>query len=321
MAEELIDAPADAGNPNDQATPETPEVEGGEEPQKETGKTLAEGGGTADEVSRAPADWPEDWRDKLSAGDKDAAKLMGRYKSPVDVAKALREAQKKISEGAKRPTLSEDASDEEVAAYRKELGIPEKPEGYLESLPQGLVIGEDDKEMADSFISAAHKANMPPEAVGLALDWYYKTQEDQAANMAKAVNEFRSAGEDALRAEWGAEYRANQNAAKNLIQSMPETEDGTPLWEIVAGARLENGAMLGDSPDFLRWMVKMANDANPAGFVAPGSGTNQAAAVDDEIAEIEKVMREDNPRYIKDEKMQARLRQLYDAQEKLAQRA
>lgn len=310
MPEEVIDAPVDTGNPTDPVTTATEPPAGG-------GKPLAAGGGD-DKPVAAPADWPEDWRAKMVGEDKDALKAIERYKSPQDVAKALREAQKKISSGQTKPELPKDATEEQIAAYRKEIGVPDKPEGYLAALPNGLVIGEADKPIADSFLAAAHESNMPPEFVGKALDWYYGLKEKQAAEEQQTILDRRRAAQDELRAEWGAEFRANVNSITAFLDTAPAMADGTPFKNALMGARLEDGSLMGDHPDFMRWMADLATKMNPAGFVSPGSGTSQIESVKDEIASIEKVMREDRPRYDKDEKMQARLRQLYDAEEKLS---
>ena len=58
----------------------------------------------------------------------------------------------------------------------------------------------------------------------------------------------------------------------------------------------------------------------PAGFVAPAGSGSQADSVAEEVAKIEKYMRENRAAYNKDAKAQERLRTLYDAQEKLASR-
>jgi hypothetical protein len=310
MTDEVIDAPVETGDPIDPVVvdPKAPVV--GDKP-------LAAGGGD-DKPIAVPVDWPEDWRDKMSAKDADALKALERYKSPADVAKALREAQKKISSGQQRPALPKDATEEQIAEFRKEIGVPDKPEGYLDALPNGLVIGENDKAIAGSFLAAAHASNMPPEHVGEALGWYYTLQEETASAEAQYVKDFRMKSQDELRAEWGPEFRGNINSGMALLDTAPVMEDGTPFKNAMMGARLEDGSLMGDHPDFLRWIVGLASSANPAGFVSPSGSGSQIESVQDEIASIEKIMREDRRAYDKDEKMQARLRMLYTAEEKLS---
>ena len=308
MAEEMIDAPADAGNPSDTTDAVDAKV-------TDTDKPLAAGGGD-DKPVAAPADWPEDWRTKMSGEDKDAQKVLERYKSPADVAKALREAQKKISSGQTKPVLPDGATEEQIAAFRKELGVPEKPEGYLDALPNGLVIGDADKPIAESFLASAHEANMPPEFVGKALDWYYKMQEDQVAARAHAVKEARKNSHDELVGEWGAEFRSNINSIQAFLDTAPTLDDGTPFKNVLMGATLEDGSLMGDNPNFLRWLADLASQANPAGFVSPGTGTSQIDSLETERDAMQKRMRED-PTWSKDSKAHARYEQVANALSKM----
>lgn len=322
MPDEVIDAPLDGGQPTDPNLKADPSPDNGG---KDDGKSLGGGGGSEDGKVTQPADWPEDWRAKLAGDDEKLGKRLERFKSPKDVWQSFLNAEAKISSGQMKPVLPKDATEEDIAAYRKEIGVPDKPEGYLEKLPNGLVIGDADKPMAEGFLAAAHQANMPPEFVGAALDWYYKTQEVQVSETVTADKEFRVNAEEDLRAEFGGEYRVQQNSWKNFLDSTPvvgKDEDGkdVSLGDLMRGARTPDGRLLGDNPDFLRWVLGLAHKENPAGFVAPAGSGSQADSVADEIAKIEKVMRDNRPAYDKDEKMQARLRQLYDAQEKLASR-
>lgn len=303
MADDIQDAPADAVTPD-------PVV-------KAEAKTLLED--TSDKPAAAPADWPEDWRAKLSDGDEKTLKKLERYQSPKDVAKALRALEAKMSSGQVEK-LTEDATPEQVAAWRKDNGIPEKPEGYLETL-KGLVIGDDDRPVVDSFLTAMHGDNVKPDTVAKALDWYYKSQEAAIADQAAKDKEYKAKSEDALRSEWGSEYRGNVNAIRAFLDTAPPDGDGVPMIDLLMGARLSDGTALGDNPAAMKWLSRLASDANPAGFVSPGAGGSQAQSIDDEIDGIKKRMRQDRAGYDKDEKMQARFEKLLEAREKLSSRA
>ncbi len=267
----------------------------------------------------APADFPEDWRARMADGDEKTLKRLERYKSPKDVVQAFRNLEAKMSSGDVVAKLPADATDEQIAEYRKANGIPETAEGYLEAMDSGLVIGDEDKALVSSFLESAHAKNAPPEIVASAVDWYYQQQEEQLAARAEADRQAREAAADDLRAEWGAEYRQNLNSIKAFLDSAPVDDEGTALGELLIGARLADGSVLGDNPAALRWLAKLASDQNPAGFIAPGEAATQAEGVEAEIKSIEAKM--GTAEYIKDEKMQARLRQLYAAQDKLKGRA
>ena len=149
------------------------------------------------------------------------------------------------------------------------------------------------------------------------LDWYYRQQDIAAAAQADADKVFKQSAEDALRAEWGAEYRGNVNSIMSFLDAAPPTDDGSPLKGLLMGARLSDGTLLGNNPTALKWLASLAQEANPAGFIAPGAGTSQLSVVEDELNGIRKVMRENRHIYDKDERMQERFRVLLSAQEKL----
>lgn len=262
------------------------------------------------------ADWPDDWRDKLAKGDAKVRKRLDRLKSPLDVMNSWQSLERKLSSGETKATLPDDATEEQVTAYRKDNGIPETPDGYLENLPNGLVIGDDDKPLMDSYLADVHGINADPAVVAKSLDWYYDQQEKIASAQAASDKEYAANGVDELRMEWGAEFRGNLDFAKSFLGTGPTSDDGTPLKDNLLGARLADGSLFGDNPDALRWLVKLANDANPAGFVTPSAGGSQAGHVEDEISSIEKVMMENRTAYNKDTKMQARYLKLLNAQEK-----
>ena len=266
-----------------------------------------------DAATEVAPDWPDDWRDKLAKGDEKARKRLDRFQSPADVLKSWQALEQKMSSGDVKSKLPDNATDEQITAYRKDNGIPETFDGYLADLPDGLVIGDDDKDMVNSYLERVHGKNADPSVVQETLNWYYDLQEEQIAAQAESDKSNLRDGEDEIRAEWGAEFRANQNAIRAYGDTMPEG-----LFETMVQARGPDGRILGHNPDFMRQMARLASEANPAGFVSPAGGGSQVESVKSEIASIEKVMRDDRATYNKDTKMQERLRVLYDAEAKLS---
>lgn len=267
-------------------------------------------------VTEVKPDWPDDWRDKMAGDDAKLRKRLDRFQSPQDMKNSWLALEQKLSSGDVRNKLPDNATDEQIAAYRKENGIPETPQGYLENLPEGLVIGDDDKPIIDSYIEQVHGKNADPAVVATTLDWYYKLQETALEEQAKTDATVRQQNEDALRAEWGSDFRGNMTSIENFLASA-ETSDGESLSDLFHGLRTADGTPMGNHPAILRFLAKSAAQINPAGFVAPGAGGSQAQSISDEIAEIEAVMANDRPRYNKDTKMQKRLLDLYSAQEKM----
>ena len=257
-----------------------------------------------------------DWRKEMAGEDADLAKQLERFTDPKLFATSWREAQQRIRSGELLKPLPENATPEQLAAYRQEHGIPEKPEGYLEKLPDGLVIGENDKPIFESFVKGLHDLNADPKLAHYAVKWYNDFQEEQAAKVSEADTTHRAEVEDALRPEWGNDYRANVNHIKSFLGTLP---DG--VGELIANARNGEGRALLNDPKVLKALAQVARELNPAHTIVPGTSGNQTEAVADEISKIEKLMRTNRAEYNRDTKMQARLRDLYSARERLKTRA
>ena len=275
--------------------------------------------------SPQPADGGEqgDWRSRL-AGDDDTLKgFLGRYQSE----KAFVEAAKKDRDAIRTkqvPKLADDATPEEIAAFRKDMGIPEKPEDY--KLSDGLVIGADDKPYVDEFLKNMHGANAPPEMVNAAIETYYDIVEGQMADEVEAIQKHKVEADDLLRKEWGPEYRRNINVVNGFVQNLP-----AEISEIIGGRHDEKGNLvaigrdadgmpLADNPAIINWLARLALEANPLSTVAPGGGANQVSAVADEIATLRGLMGNRNSEYWKGPKAeanQARYQQLVEAQSKM----
>lgn len=262
---------------------------------------------------KAP-DWPDDWRDKMAGSDEKLRARLERFPSPVDILKAMRALETKQGE-LKKP-LSENPTPEELAAWRKENDIPESPDKYDLTLADGLVIGDDDKPLVGKFLEKMHGANASNPHVKAALAAYYELVEEQQATMAERDKAIRQQTEDALRGEWGNEYRANVNLVSNFLDTAPNG-----LKERLLGARLADGTPLGNDADSLRWLASMAREANPMAAIMPG-GANPDA-IQSEMSRLEKMMGDRQSEYWKGptaEKNQQRYLELIAAQQRIARK-
>tara|TARA_R110002074_G_C12558458_1_gene667622 strand:- start:19596 stop:20540 length:945 start_codon:yes stop_codon:yes gene_type:complete len=271
-------------------------------------------GGEADEKPViAPADWPEDWRQKMVGDDEKLLKRFARYGSPKDLANALVNAQNKISSGELKAGKPADASPEQLAEWRKANGIPDTPDKYDLTLPDGLVIGEADKPLVGEVLAAAHAADASPEVVKAVVAAYYKTQDAQAAKQADSDANQREETMVALRQEWGNEYTRNVNIVNGYLGSLPDGLGGK-----IAGSRGPDGLPLGNDPAMARWLAGLAREANPLASVISGAG-DKSSLLADEIASFKTKMGDKSSDYWKGpnaEKNQARYRELLEAESK-----
>lgn len=265
-----------------------------------------------------PAD---DWRVKLANGDEKELKRLSRFASEADVYKAYRELEKKRDSGElvqKRP-FPKDGKPEEIAAWRKENGVPEAPDGYDLKFDNGLVIGEEDKPLIDKFIQSMHGENASPSQVKAAISSYYSLVAEQQAARAEADAAFKDSALDELREEWGGDFKKNVNIVSNFLSNAP---DG--VREMFESGRTADGQVIGNHPQVLRWIAQLAYEANPVASVMPNAGGNQIGSLNDEIASIEKMIGDRSSDYWsgpKAEKTQARYNELLSAREKIAARS
>lgn len=271
-------------------------------------------------LSAEPAKaWGETWRQDYAGTDEKLLKRLERYASPKAALDALIAAQNRISSGELKKALPENAKPEELAAWRVENGIPETPEAYLANLPNGLVIGEDDKSVFESFAKALHSVNADPKIAHAAIGWYNSFVEEQAAKIHEGDLAAKQTVEDELRKEWGNDYRVNINAIGGLFNSAPED-----VSEMVLNARTADGKAILNDPGVVRWLVNLAREMNPVATLVPGSQGTSVQSIDTEIGEFEKKMGNKNSDYWKGpmaEKNQQRYRDLIEARDRLKARS
>lgn len=272
----------------------------------------AAGDGAPAPAPAPAAAWGDDWRERIAKGDEKRLGVFKRYNSPEALGDALIAAQQRISSGEIRQPLPANATPEQIAAYRQANGIPETPNGYLEKLPAGLIIGEDDKPLVTDFATFMHGKNLPPAAVHAGIEWYNQLAERQIAENAEAENAAKQQTEDTLRAEWGGEYRMNTNGVTNFLTA---TVADDSLREQIQGA-------IATSPNFAKWVANLARQDRPDLFttIVPAGASVGGQGNEERIAEIEKLMRTNRKAYDKDETLQKELRDRYDARARLKQR-
>lgn len=291
----------------------------------DAGKTLADGGaadkGAADGAGTAKPDAgavQTNWRDEMAGDDKDFRKRLERFVAPSDLAKSYRALEGKLSSGEFKKALPENATAEETATWRKENGIPDKPEGYLEklTLPNGMVVGEEDKPTVAAFAEMALSKNWSTAQLNDAVAWHYQMQDKQLAQMQEQDGSFRTTTEDTLRDQWKSDYRVNMNLVGTVRDLMPEE-----MRNQLFAARGPDGRLVGDNPVFLAWMAQMGRELNPAATLLPAGVGDAPKAVSTELEEIRKFARDNPDEFEKDKAKQARQIELIDAQNKMAKRA
>lgn len=291
----------------------TPPPAGGEG--GDQNRSLAQGGGTEGNEPAPTAKWPDDWREQLAGGDEAFLKQLKRYASPANYAKAGFEAQQRIRSGAAKEPLPENASPEQLTAWRKENGIPEAPDGYKIEPGDGLVFGEADKPMLQAFAKFAHERNWTPQQVNQGAAFVAQLGEQQRAAMDQQDRAFRGEAQDTLQQEWGREFRPNLQNLRNMVDRYGEPG----VADALMGARGADGKLIGDNPAFLRLMNTLAREINPLGTVVPAGTQDGGKAASEELAALRAEMGDHSSGYWRGpeaQAKQARYRELLTAVEK-----
>lgn len=260
----------------------------------------------ADDEKETPKSlFPDNWQELMASDDKEK-NLLSRYGSPKDVAKALREAQIKLSERAKIQIPTDKSTDDEKKAFRDLFNIPEKPTDYQIKL-DGREISEADKPVIDSFLEKMHAKNATPEVVQSAIDTYYEMQEQQLQLIEQVNKEQQLKLEDDLRLEYGRNYRANIATAKTFIEKTFGNNS-----EAILKAIGHDGVMLMNNPDIMRAFVNLGLADNPRATIP--SGYSSVDNVASRMKEIEKHIA--TGAYYKDQAMQDEYAKLIEFSQK-----
>ncbi len=252
------------------------------------------------------------WRAEIAGEDDKFATTLERFENPGAFGNAFREAQQTISAGKYKETLpASDASEDDVKAYREANGIPFEAKGYLENLPDGLVLGDDDAPIAEVFMDALHSVHAPPGVAHALIAKYSEFAEEAQASREELDIEQSKEATDSLRAQWKGDYRANFN----MVGAFLENTFGKEVKDQLLNGRFQDGRAFMNDPKVMMGLAAAQRKLDPVTQIVP-SGEDPEATLNEEIAEIELYMKEHRTAYNKDETKQARLRQLYDIRTK-----
>lgn len=215
--------------------------------------------------ARITAPEPVDWRKAMAGDDVDELKALERYADPAAARKAWKAATAEISAGGRVKIPGADATPEEIAAYNKALGVPEKADGYTitATAPEGYEISEADKGFLGTMTARLHdaisKGAKPNDIVNLAHQLYLDTAADAVINAENAAADAAVAGEAENKKLWGAQYPENVRLAiTGARHFFPGTDD---QFEQFMGLKLETGHALFDHPMTQRMFAQIAREA------------------------------------------------------------
>jgi hypothetical protein len=217
-------------------------------------------------------DWTADLPDDLKETGK-------RFSSKADAVRAINDFRKRESQ-VRVP--GKNASPEEIAAYHKAIGIPEKPEDYeFSDLPEGLELTEEVKASRAEWSKHFQKLGIPKEAA----KEISRLANEESLRELKAVKEadeaFVKQQEAALRSEWkGEEYDRNKTLANRAFTELAN-RTGLKL-EDLTQIETKDGRFLMDRVEIVKMFAAIGREMSE-GSIGPTLTESEKDTVEDQI--------------------------------------
>ena len=172
-----------------------------------------------------------------------------------DVLKSYGELEKKLGQRVQPP--GPEARPEEVAAWRKNMGVPERPDGYGITRPEDMPAEMWSDDLARGFAEVAHKHHLSAAAANELVGWWNGQQQAALSRYQQEAVGGREALVQGLHLEWGEKFETNLHAAQR-----------------VAGmVRLDvNDPSIGDNPVVIRALHAMSSLISEDRQVTGGNG-------------------------------------------------
>lgn len=235
--------------------------------------------------------WREDWREALAGDDQVLLRQLKRFARPENLAKSYHEIFKLSKSGQPVPALPEDATEEEIAAYRKSIGVPEKPEDYGFAFPEQAGATEADAAVLGEFSKFLHDRHISKNDPGAkaAFEFYLNRLNEGRAARAEAEQDAEIQAKAELHAAFPPNElkRNNRIADEFLMRHFGESQESLDAINMVLDTRLPNGVKVMHHAPFMKALFSMAlayadDEALVAGDRAGGGGKS----LEDRIKEL-----------------------------------
>ncbi len=241
-------------------------------------KTALEGVDTVEDLANGYVELKnnagKDYRESFEPETKTA---LEKFDSPVKLAEGYIALEKDASRMRNEKGITvpaEGATEEDVSAYHKAIGVPDTPEGYelaVPELPEGMTWNE---ERATKFSEIAHKIGISKTAFQALVN---ADNEDKIAMhnaQVKAGNDFREKSTVEMKKEWGNDYGANLARADAIIEPI----FGKEFKQVLTDTGFNN------HPAVIKGMFKVSqavgeHSFTPAGTQDGGTGALTHAAL------------------------------------------
>ena len=225
-------------------------------------------------IKQKPSDWREGIPDDLKP-------IADRFTSREDAIRAIQAFQKR--EGQIR-VPGKDATDEERAAYRKAIGIPEKPEEYeFPELPKEQLT-DAVKASRQEWAKRFQQFGVPKQTAKQLIESLNQDVAKQMQAEVEADKQFAKSQEEALRAEWkGDDFDKNHTLANRAFADVAERA-GLKLDDL-RNIQTKDGRFLMDRAEMVRVFALIGREMSE-GTLGPTLTESEVETLDNQIAEV-----------------------------------
>lgn len=217
------------------------------------------------------------WRDKIDPKFKPEA---DRFASLNDVFQSNRDLRTQNSERIKVP--DETASDEDKAKFRKALGIPDKPDGYKVTAPEGVTMTDADNELLKVVMPLAHANGVPEKAFDGFVGAFMKLSRDMQTQAVEGIKKFGEDAEAQLKKDWGRDFDANLTLANRTAEVL-----GADFKKLLNETPMVGSGMLGDHPVIVKVLANLGRQMDESSMTI-GTTPEMKASIQDQINALNK---------------------------------
>lgn len=161
------------------------------------------------------------WDQGLPPELKDQAASLAKYQDPLSLLNGMANAQRLIGQRQQVKPPGPDAKPEELANWRKTLGVPDSADGYKLTKPENLPEGVEWNDAAvKEFAGLAHEMNLTPAQVQKLVEYDLKQKAGMVEGGQARIAEYIEKGKQELTKEWGDKTRDNVAVAVQTAQKL-----------------------------------------------------------------------------------------------------
>lgn len=156
------------------------------------------------------------WHEALPDDLKPYAGSLGKYPNVTELLRGLGNAQKLIGQRGNQSLKppGADATPEQLAEWRKVIGVPDDPNGYGIKKPDQLPEGVDwNDEEAAAFGKLAHELNLTPAQAQKLMEYDLARSGKMVSSSQAKIESFIKEQREALQKEWGDKFQNNVSRA------------------------------------------------------------------------------------------------------------